>query len=264
MTRVLLLVAAAFALVVGIASAKTHTVVVTSVALDKTTVVAGDSLVATYKVKNNLEKTSNPRTVRFFLTLDEDGKRGFKGVAVGSKKTPKITAKSSKTLSEPLTVPGDTAAGSYLVLACISGECEATDLRVTVHAAAPAQAPVSFLYFPASGVGFGGWFHTSETVDLALVNSSATETSGPVSLAVATDSGSGHFTIESTTCGGALAPGALCMVYVSFTPVGISSGATTGRLVATATPGIVGPVEVQLSGSWACTDPTLRLAPRGC
>lgn len=257
-----------FALLAGVASARSHTVVVTSIALDTSAVAAGGSLTATYKVENKLSKRANPRTVRFFLTLSEDGKRGFNGVAIGSKKTPKIGAKSFKTLTQPLTVPAGTAAGSYLVLACISGECEATRLRVTVLApsspqpSAPPPAGESFLYFPASAIAFGPRHTPTAPSDAYLINNSTTETSGPVSVTAPTDSGPGHFTIESTTCGAPLAPGEACHTDVSFDPVG--PGATTGRLVATATPGIVGPVEVQLSGSWACFDPGLRLTGRVC
>jgi hypothetical protein len=137
---------------------------------------------------------------------------------------------------------------------------------VTVIAPSPTppSPPVAdpFLYFPASAVSFGSRNTTTETTDLWLVNSSSTETSGPVSLSVPTDSGPGHFTIESTTCGAPLPPGDQCRADVSFTPV--SPGATTGRLVATATPGIVGPVEVQLTGTGACFGGGLRLTPRIC
>jgi hypothetical protein len=251
MFRIFCIALSAFALLAGVAAAKTHTVVVTSVALDKATVDAGGSLTATYKVKNNLSKKANPRTVRFFLTLDEDAKRGFNGVTVGTTKTPKIGAKSTKTLIQPLTVPAKTAAGSYLVLACISGECQATGLRVTVVARSRTSSDLSV---SPSAFDFGAAYTQSAPHDFIVTNTSSDVVAGPVDVSFEYTSGGppsgGHFGVDSSSCS-MLVPHASCLVTVSmYTEIGEYDMAA--RMSATDPNTPVGSAYSDLTGGWGC------------
>jgi hypothetical protein len=256
MFRIFCIALSAFALLAGSASARSSSVTITSLTLDKTTGARGDWVAATVTVRNNRHTSSSRHKLSTFFA---------NGILIGS--VPSIPARRTRRVKLPLRqIPAQWRSDYLNYRACLVGRC--TKAKITVTAPSPSPTtpltPVadSFLYFPASGVSFGSWFTTTPTTDLWLVNSSATETSGPVSLTVPVDSGPGHFTIESTTCGAALPPGDSCVANVSFTPV--SFGTTTGRLVATATPGIGAPAEVQLTGEWSCTNPGFMPAPRGC
>lgn len=256
MIRVALACVAALALLGTSASAKSPRVHVAKVSVDNGGYVSAHAIATmpvTHFVSNRGRHRSSRRTVTFSLG----------GVKVGTARVPAIAPRSTKKLKTVLTIPA-TPPGTLRLRACISGRCRSAPVTVTAAAPAiapssPATEPVSFLYFPADVVAFGGWNSTSAHEDLYLVNRSATDASGPVSVYTQTDSGPGHFDIVSTSCTGSLAPGAACFARVSFTPV---SGATTGRLIATASPGTATTAQVALSGQWACTNPSL--SPRGC
>jgi hypothetical protein len=242
----------AMALSAGPASAKLpHVVYVTSVSLSKTAVAPGASVEVTHRVRNRGRRESGRRTVRFYLTLTEDAARGLKGASLGTSKTSRIPSETTKTFRKTLTIPANTPGGAYLVTACISGECQATTVRIVV--AGPPVPPFGDAQLVISPSPYDYGEHTFESVteNNFTVTNVGSQPSGAVTMFlvdVIKGGGAQDFSIVEDGCTGAtLAPFQSCIATVTYTA---ATGTSTAALGPSATPGAPGfSVNSNISGT---------------
>lgn len=136
-------------------------------------VTPGASFVASDAVQNQGQAAAGPTTTRFYLSLDTTRDSGDKLLS-GSRAVPGLGVGDQSTGDTTVTVPADTAAGTYRLLACANdtgaiaesntgNNCTAHALTVTVEVARPDLAATA-VSSPATTVKRGSAIQVTDTV----------------------------------------------------------------------------------------------------